>query len=122
VIVAEDPRRYGVVRLDVHRLIATVRWSGDRPRLHKAQVAIDETRAPKWSRTMSYLDRSNYHPGRGGHAPGDLRDAFAEAVEDYIYGGSPEPFVDVRGHKVSLHHALRPAVELFRRHARQSAR
>lgn len=31
--------------------------------------------------THRVLSGSSYHPGRGGHAPGDLRDVFGDAVE-----------------------------------------
>jgi hypothetical protein len=51
---------------------------------------------------MNILIKSSYNPARGGHAPGDLRDAFEEAVEavsDWP-GGEPEPTVDLRGTNV----------------------
>ena len=41
---------------------------------------------------------SFYIPGRGGHAPGDLREAFGDAIEAYELwnDGEPEPTVEVR--------------------------
>ncbi len=41
-----------------------------------------------------------YHPSRGGHAPGDLRDAFAEAVE--AGRGDPNQTVELRDQTVTL--------------------
>jgi hypothetical protein len=35
---------------------------------------------------MSILINSRYNPARGGHAPGDLRTAFEEAVEASAIG------------------------------------
>lgn len=50
------------------------------------------------------LVNSTYQPARGGHAPGDVRDAFLEAVNCYAQwdDGEPEPTVEVRGRAVSL--------------------
>jgi hypothetical protein len=44
------------------------------------------------------LVKSSYNPAVGGHAPGDIRDAFAEAVDAYERwdDGDPEPTVEVR--------------------------
>jgi hypothetical protein len=56
-------------------------------------------RAPKdFPMTTSLLPGSFYAPGRGGHAPGDVRDAFAEAVDAYEAwdDGDPEPTVELR--------------------------
>jgi hypothetical protein len=50
------------------------------------------------------LKHSRYNPGRGGHAPGDLRDAFVEAV-DALQGfqpGAPLPTVEVREQTVPV--------------------
>jgi len=45
----------------------------------------------------SVLTRSYYRPALGGHAPGDLRDAFVEAIETYEqWNGGSEPTVEVR--------------------------
>ncbi len=53
---------------------------------------------------MTTLAHSSYMPGRGGHAPGDVRDAFLEALDAYEAwdDGEPEPTVDLRGRPVSL--------------------
>src|SRR5689334_16059239 len=50
------------------------------------------------------LKRSRYNPGRGGHAPGDLRNAFEEAVEalDKHQIGCLMPVVEVREHEVPI--------------------
>src|ERR1700676_1439450 len=47
---------------------------------------------------------SRYLPSRGGHAPGDLRDAFADAVDAYeAWGGSnPGPTIEVRGGRLTV--------------------
>ena len=48
---------------------------------------------------MSMLKGSRFEPSRGGHAPGDVRDAFQEAVEswaDWEPETKPEPVVDLR--------------------------
>jgi hypothetical protein len=46
----------------------------------------------------SKLRGSFYEPGRGGHAPGDLRDAFLDALERFerYKDGEPEPIVELR--------------------------
>jgi hypothetical protein len=46
----------------------------------------------------SALQHSHYKPAKGGHAPGDLRDAFMEAVDAFQdwEDGQPEPTVDLR--------------------------
>ena len=48
--------------------------------------------------TQSVLAYSFYKPARGGHAPGDLRNAFLEAIEAYEGWdeGQPEPEIEVR--------------------------
>lgn len=48
------------------------------------------------SRTL--LKNSYYRPAAGGHAPGDLRDAFVEAVDAFQQweDGEPEPSVAMR--------------------------
>ena len=50
------------------------------------------------------LKYSYYRPARGGHAPGDLRDAFAEALEEFeaLKEGEPLPTVEVRDQEISL--------------------
>jgi len=52
---------------------------------------------------MSLL-KGNYSPRSGGHAPGDVRDAFLEAVNEYANSeaGSPEPVVELREQQVTL--------------------
>ena len=54
--------------------------------------------------SKSVLTHSFYKPGRGGHAPGDIRDAFLEAIEAYEAweDGDPEPCVEVRGRPMRL--------------------
>ena len=44
------------------------------------------------------LFQSSYSPCRGGHAPGDLRDAFGDAIDAYESwaDGDPEPTIEVR--------------------------
>lgn len=52
----------------------------------------------------SAFDQSSYRPARGGHAPGDLRNAFLEAIEAYgawIPKG-PEPTVEVQDRPIGL--------------------
>ena len=52
---------------------------------------------------MSILQRSSYAPARGGHAPGDLRDAFLEGIEAFAdWQDGPEPTVEVREQAVPL--------------------
>ncbi len=50
------------------------------------------------------LPHSSYRPARGGHAPGDLRDAFLEGIEAFAAWrpGQPEPSVEVREQAVPL--------------------
>ena len=50
------------------------------------------------------LISSRYKPAAGGHAPGDLRDAFLAAVEDLRSWrpGMPEPVIEVRDQPVPL--------------------
>ncbi len=50
------------------------------------------------------LSHSFFNPARGGHAPGDIRDAFEEAIEAFQQwdGGEPEPLVDVRDQDVPI--------------------
>ena len=52
----------------------------------------------------SMLVRSGYSPSRGGHAPSDLREAFAAAVDAYeAWGGhDPGPTIDVRGVRLTV--------------------
>jgi hypothetical protein len=47
---------------------------------------------------------SSYKPGRGGHAPGDLRNAFLEALDAYESweDGAAEPDVELRDRQVKL--------------------
>ena len=53
---------------------------------------------------MSVLINSRYNPARGGHAPGDLRTAFEEAVEAICdwNEGDPEPTVEVREREMAV--------------------
>jgi hypothetical protein len=50
------------------------------------------------------LKGSSYLPSRGGHAPGDVRDAFLEALDIYVNRevGAAEPEVEMREQRVSL--------------------
>jgi hypothetical protein len=52
----------------------------------------------------SILRYSYFKPHLGGHAPGDLRDAFGEAIDAYEAWeeGEPEPNIEVRGRAMSL--------------------
>ncbi len=52
----------------------------------------------------SLLVGSRYSPSRGGHAPGDLREAFAAAVDAFEAwgGGDPGPTVEVRGGRLTV--------------------
>jgi hypothetical protein len=45
-----------------------------------------------------------YNPARGGHAPGDLRTVFEEAVEAICdwNEGDPEPTIEVRGREMAV--------------------
>ncbi|WP_342150415.1 hypothetical protein [Methylorubrum sp. SB2] len=54
--------------------------------------------------SQAVLIHSRYTPARGGHAPGDLRNAFLEAIEAYEAWeeGTDEPTVDVRDRPVTL--------------------
>jgi|GEM_PF-2736523 len=54
--------------------------------------------------SKSVLVRSFYKPGRGGHAPDDIRDVFLNAIEAYAAweDGEPEPQVEVRGRPMRL--------------------
>jgi hypothetical protein len=46
--------------------------------------------------------RSRYDPKRGGHAPGDLRDVFCDAVEKYAGEGEFPRVVELREQRVPL--------------------
>jgi len=50
------------------------------------------------------LIHSSYKPATGGHAPGDVRDAFLKAIEAYEAweDGEPEPAVDLRDQPTRL--------------------
>ena len=67
---------------------------------------LSERRAGQWKRgTMTVLLKgSSYLPSRGGHAPGDVRDAFLEALDIYVNRevGAAEPMVELREQQVSL--------------------
>lgn len=54
--------------------------------------------------SQSVLIHSRYIPARGGHAPGDLRNAFLEAIEAFETWekGADEPTVDVRDRPVTI--------------------
>jgi hypothetical protein len=59
---------------------------------------------PAKGQTMSILISSRYRPARGGHAPGDIRDAFLVALEE-LRGWAPgtaEPTAEVRERQVPL--------------------
>jgi hypothetical protein len=47
---------------------------------------------------MTILRRSRYNPARGGHAPGDVREAFLEGIKALLdwQAGEPEPMVELR--------------------------
>ncbi len=49
------------------------------------------------------LKFARFNPSRGGHAPGEERDAFLQAIEIWHYG-EPEPSVEFRGHEVAIRH------------------
>ncbi|WP_018263350.1 hypothetical protein [Methylobacterium sp. WSM2598] len=55
-------------------------------------------------RTQSVLKHSSYTPARGGHAPGDIRDAFLEAIEAFEAweDDEPEPTVEVRERQMTI--------------------
>ncbi len=50
------------------------------------------------------LKNSSYVPSRGGHAPGDLRDAFVESLDsvEHWRSGMPDLVVEFRGQHVLL--------------------
>jgi hypothetical protein len=52
----------------------------------------------------SMLVGSGYSPSRGGHAPGDLREAFGDAVDAFEAwgGGDPGPTIEVRGGRLTV--------------------
>ena len=52
---------------------------------------------------QSLYHRSDYEPSRGGHAPGDLRDAFEELQEAYAASddGGDVPGIEYRGREIS---------------------
>ena len=53
---------------------------------------------------MPMLVGSNFNPSRGGHAPGDLRDAFlagTDALQSWN-AGDPEPCVELRDQVVPV--------------------
>jgi hypothetical protein len=54
------------------------------------------------SDTQSTLVNSSYNPSRGGHAPGDLREAFQVGIEHLASWrpGDPEPSLEVRDQQV----------------------
>ena len=55
-------------------------------------------------KSRAVLTGSYYVPARGGHAPGDIRDAFAEALDAYEdwADGEPEPTVELRDKQVPI--------------------
>ncbi len=53
-------------------------------------------------RTTKPVFRSAYNPARGGHAPGDLRDVFCEAIEKYARDGEFPRVITLREQRVSL--------------------
>jgi hypothetical protein len=54
--------------------------------------------------TQSILAHTCYNPPRGGHAPGDIRDAFCEAVDAYEAwnDGEQEPTIEVRHQELAI--------------------
>jgi len=50
------------------------------------------------------LINSHYSPALGGHAPGDVRDSFAEAAQEWLHWreGTPLPTVEVRGCEIPI--------------------
>lgn len=54
--------------------------------------------------STSILNASSYKPALGGHAPGDVRDAFLNAVEDLRswQPGMPEPVAELRERQVPI--------------------
>ena len=70
----------------------------------KAPSVLEATPAIGVPMSRSVLVHSRYRPARGGHAPGDLRNAFLEAVEAFEVWeeGSPEPTVEVRDQPIRL--------------------
>ena len=52
----------------------------------------------------SILVGSRYSPSRGGHAPSDLREAFAAAVDAFEAwgGGDPGPTIELRGGRLTV--------------------
>lgn len=54
--------------------------------------------------TTILLKGSSYDVNRGGHAPGDVRDAFAEAFDAFgtWKSGEPEPTIELREHDVPI--------------------
>ena len=52
------------------------------------------------------LKFARFNPSRGGHAPGDVRDSFLQALEAYETWqyGEPEPLIELRGRKVTISH------------------
>ncbi len=55
-------------------------------------------------KTNSIISRSRFNPSRGGHGPGDVRDAFEEAVGAFEFWveDTPEPAIEVRGRSVPI--------------------
>jgi hypothetical protein len=53
---------------------------------------------------MSILPYSSYSQARGGHALGDVREAFGDAVGAFAawQDGAPEPSIDVRGQSLTI--------------------
>jgi hypothetical protein len=49
------------------------------------------------------LIKSKYSPGRGGHAPSDIREAFGYAVDALLtWKGGPEPKIEVRDQRLTI--------------------
>ena len=55
-------------------------------------------------KTTTILRGSAYKPARGGHAPGDVRDAFVdEAIPAFIeWKDGPEPTVELREQQITI--------------------
>ena len=59
---------------------------------------------------MTVLKGSRFKPSRGGHAPGDVRDAFVEAAESWRHwepDTESEPVVDLRDKPTPITTAIR---------------
>jgi hypothetical protein len=51
---------------------------------------------------MTMLTKSRYKPARGGHAPGDVREAFLNGLDAVMYDREEHPTVELRERKVPM--------------------